>query len=171
MAGRRAVRHAPTPMSRLRRFVFRVPLQLHHLGVHGLERLIGIDWIVLETRGRRSGRPHEVMLDVVSEQDGVFYVQPADGRRAHWVRNVTADPYVTAELRGERFAARVDDVTGAEGAEAVLRFVRGHPWYARVIVWFVGYVDHLGRPDDELRTIFAKTPVFAIRRTRPLSGT
>jgi deazaflavin-dependent oxidoreductase (nitroreductase family) len=149
---------------RLRRFLFRVPLQLHHRGVRGLERLIGIDWIVLETRGRRSGRPHEVMLDVVHEADDTVYVQPADGRHADWVRNVTADPHVTAELRGERFAARVDDVTGAEGAEAVLRFVRGHPWYARVIVWFVGYVDHLDRPDDELRAILSETPVFAIRR-------
>jgi len=152
-------------MTSVRRLLFRLPLQLHRAGIRGLERLIGIDWIVLETRGRKSGRPHEVMLDVVAEAPDTFYVQPADGRRADWVRNVTADARVTAQVRGERFAARVDDVTGAEGAAAVLRFVRGHPWYARVIVWFVGYVDRLDRPDDELRALFADTPVFAIRRT------
>jgi deazaflavin-dependent oxidoreductase (nitroreductase family) len=152
--------------SRLRRWLFRLPLRLHRRGIRGLERLLGIDWIVLTTRGRRSGRPHEVVLDVVGHDPATdtFYVQPADGRRADWVRNVAADPRVVAEMRGRRFDARVADVTGGEGAEVVLRFVRSHPRYARVIVWFVGYVDRLDVPDDELRARLAETPVFAIRR-------
>lgn len=153
------------PGSRVRRWLFRLPLRLHRLGLRGFERVLGIDWIVLTTRGRRTGRPHEVMLDVVGHDaaTGAFYVQPADGRRADWVRNVAADPGVVAEVRGRRFDARVEDVTGPEGAEVVLRFVRAHPWYAAVIVRFVGYVDRLDRPDDELRARLAETPVFAVR--------
>jgi deazaflavin-dependent oxidoreductase (nitroreductase family) len=158
---------AVTRTNPLRRVLFRIPLRLHRLGIRGIERLIGIDWIVLTTRGRRSGRPHEVMLDVVGHDAAreTFYVQPADGRRADWVRNATADPRVTVEASGQRFAARVDDVTGAEGAEAVLRFIRAHPWYSRMIVWFVGYVERIDVPDAELRTRLLDTPVFAIRRT------
>ena len=151
--------------SRLRRWLFRVPLLLHRYGLRGFERILGIDWMVLTTRGRRSGRPHQVMLDVVGHDPAsdTFYVQPADGRRADWVRNALADPRVVAELCGRRFDARVADVTGAEGADVVLRFVRGHPWYARIIVWFVGYTDRLDRPDEELRARLMGTPVFAIR--------
>ena len=51
-----------------------------------------------------------------------------------------------------------------QGAEVVLRFLRAHPWYGRVIVWFVGYVDRLDRSDDELRRALLATPVFAIER-------
>ena len=152
-------------MKTLRRWLFRIPLLLHRAGIRGVERVLGIDWIVLTTTGRRSGRPHVVMLDVVGHHTpgDVYYVQPADGRRADWVRNVAANPTVTAEVGGRTFRARVDDVTGAEGAEVVLHFIRMHPLYARVIVWFVRYVDRVDVPDDELRRALATTPVFAIR--------
>ena len=149
----------------MKRWLFRLPLHLHRAGIRGYERLLGIDWLVLTTRGRRTGRPHAVMLDVVGHDPAAdtWYVQPADGRRADWVANATADPHVVAEVRGRRFDALVTDVTGPEGAEVVLRFVRAHPWYARLIVWLVGYVDALDYPDDVLRQKLARTPVFAIR--------
>lgn len=146
-----------------RRWLFRLPLLLHRVGIRGLERIVGIDWIVLETIGRRSGRPHAVVLDVVGEAPGVWYVQPAYGRGAAWVRNVDAEPFAWATIGGRRLRVRVTDVTGPEGAEVVLRFVRTHPWYARIVVWFVGYVDSIDRPDDVLRERLLTTPVRAIR--------
>jgi deazaflavin-dependent oxidoreductase (nitroreductase family) len=141
---------------------------LHRAGIRGLERVLGIDWLLLTTTGRRSGRPHVVMLDAVGHDPAsdTFYVQPADGRRADWVRNVATTPDVLAEVRGRRFEARVEDVTGPEGAEVVLHFIRSHPLYARVIVWFVGYVERVDVPDEELRAALATTPVFAVRAVR-----
>jgi deazaflavin-dependent oxidoreductase (nitroreductase family) len=152
----------------VRQWLFRVPLLLHGVGIRGVERLIGIDWIVLTTTGRRSGRAHTVMLDVVGHDEArdVWYVQPAYGRTAAWVRNVEADPLAWAEFRGRRMRVHVTDVTGAEGAEVVLRFLRTHPWYGRVIVWFVGYVDRVDRSDEDLRARLTTTPVFAIHAQR-----
>lgn len=152
----------------LRRLLFRVPLLLDRVGLRSIVRLltsvIGIDWIVLETVGRRTGRRHTVVLDVVGSdaRRDVYYVQPAYGRVAHWVRNVTARPEVTVRIGDRVLRARVRDATGPEGAETVLRFIRKHPWYARLIVWFVGYVDSTDRPDDELRKLLVTTPVFAV---------
>jgi deazaflavin-dependent oxidoreductase (nitroreductase family) len=153
---------------RVRRLVFRLPLAFDRLGLRGLERLatrlIGVEWIVLETIGRRSGRRHTVMLDVVGRdlRRDVYYVQPAYGRRSDWVRNVLHHPDVVARVGDRQFRARVRDATGAEGAEVVLRFLRAHPRYARVIVWFVGYVDRIDRPDDEVRAELRDTPVLAV---------
>jgi len=48
----------------------------------------------------------------------------------------------------------------------VLRFVRAHPHYARLIVWFVGYVESLNASDDKLRLELATTPVFAVEVLR-----
>jgi len=155
----------------LRRAVFRVPLLLHRAGIRGVERVLGIDWLVLTTMGRRSGRPHVVMVDAVGHDPAseTYYVQPANGRRADWVRNVAAHPDVTVEVRGRRFEARVDDVTGPEGAEVVLHFIRAHPIYARIVVWFVRYVERVDVPDEDLRRALATTPVFAVRAVRPNS--
>jgi len=152
----------------LPRLLFRLPLLLERAGIRWTERLfarlMGVQWIVLETIGRRSGRPHEVMLDVVGydRARNTYYVQPAYGDRSDWVRNVRAQPTVSVRIGGRRIPARVRDATGREGAEVVLRFVRAHPHYARLIVWFVGYVESLDASDDKLRLELATTPVFAV---------
>lgn len=152
----------------LRRALFRLPLWLERVAGGGparaVTRLIGVDWIVLETTGRRSGRPHTVVLDVVGRDTArdIYYVQPAYGRTADWVRNALAQPRVQVRVGTRRCAARVRDATGTEGADVVLRFIRAHPWYARVIVWFVGYTSRLDRPDAELRRDLATTPVYAV---------
>jgi deazaflavin-dependent oxidoreductase (nitroreductase family) len=156
-------------MHRLSRLLHRAPIFFHRFGVRGYERLLGIDWILVTTRGRRTGRPHSVMLDIVGYDPATdsYYVQPADPGSAQWVRNVEVQPLVEAAARGRSFKANVREVTGPEGAEVVLRFVREHPWYARLIVWLVGYVETIDLPDDELRAQLARTPVYAIEtRTR-----
>ena len=145
----------------------RAPLWLHRLGIRGLERIVGIDWIVITTRGRRSGVPREVMLDVIGHDEATdtWYVQPADGRRANWFQNLLAHPTATVEVRGRHFEAHAHDVTGPEGAEVVLRFIRTHPLYARLIVWFVRYVDSIDHPDATLRAKLTTVPVMALRPT------
>lgn len=152
----------------LRRFLYRLPLLLDRAGLPALDgairRLLGVDWIVLETVGRRTGRPHVVVLDVIDHDAGAdrYYVQPAYGDAADWVRNVRREPRVTARVGRRRFPARVRDVTGPEGADAMLRFVRAHPWYARIVAWFVGHVHGLDRSDAELRRDFAHLTTLAV---------
>ncbi len=151
---------------RLRRALYRLPLLLDRARIPWVERavtgVLGVEWIVLETVGRRSGRAHVVVLDVVGREADRWYVQPAAGRRAQWVRNVLHEPRVTARVHGRRFPARIRDASGAEGAAVVLRFLRTHPWYGRVVVWLVGYVRDLERPDAELRRDLERVPVFAV---------
>lgn len=156
----------------MRRALFRLPLLVERLAGWGAvrlaTRLTGVEWIVLETVGRRSGRPHTVVVDVVGRDAGrgIWYIQPANGRRSAWVHNVRAHPDIVARIDGRPLRVHVRDATGAEGAEVVLRFLRAHPWYGRVIVWFVGYVDRIDAPDDELRQALISTPVFAVELVR-----
>jgi deazaflavin-dependent oxidoreductase (nitroreductase family) len=150
----------------LRRALYRLPLLLDRPGLRWIERaasrVLGVEWIMLETVGRRSGRPHVVVLDVVGRDADRWYVQPAAGRRAQWVRNVLHQPQITARVHGRRFRARIRDASGPEGAAVVLRFLRAHPWYGRVVVWLVGYVRDVGRSDAELLRDLERVPVFAV---------
>jgi deazaflavin-dependent oxidoreductase (nitroreductase family) len=145
--------------------IYRAPLWLHRLGIRGYERMLGIDWIVLTTRGRRSAAPREVMLDVVGHDDATdtWYVQPADGRRANWFQNLLVNPTATVEVRGRHFEAHARDATGREGADVILRFIRTHPLYARLIVWMLRYVDSVDHPDATLRAKLTDVPVMALR--------
>ncbi len=73
-------------------------------------------WALLETTGRRSGRPHRVPVGE-GLQDRTFWIVAEHGRSADWVRNVEADPRVRIRVRGawRTGAARIldDDDTKA----------------------------------------------------------
>ena len=145
------------------RALYRLPLVLRRFGIRGYERLLGIDWLALTTTGRRSGRPHTVMLDVIGrDAAGAVYVQPAEPRAA-WVLNARANAAVTVEVDGRTYVATAVEVTGAEGAAAVLRFIRTHPLYARLVVWLVGYTPTVDVPDDVLLERLRAVVVFALR--------
>jgi len=56
-------------------------------------------WVLLETRGRKSGLPREVMLPCARTPEGVIVISTY-GNRAHWLRNLRADPQLRFSARG-----------------------------------------------------------------------
>jgi len=57
-------------------------------------------WVLLETRGRRSGRPRTFPLARGPMQGDVVWLCSVHGRRANWVRNIEAWPDVRVKLSG-----------------------------------------------------------------------
>jgi len=65
----------------------------------------------LTTIGRRSGERREIEIWFAAVGDRVYLL--AGGReRAHWVRNLIAEPRVTLRIRGRRFEGRAVPVEG-----------------------------------------------------------
>jgi len=92
-----------------------------------LRRLAGYApwWVLIETRGRRSGRARTTPLARGPRDRDVVWVNSVHGRRADWVRNVEASPEVRVKLSGRwhRGRATIHDYED----ETVRRFNR----YAR----------------------------------------
>lgn len=57
-------------------------------------------WLVLETKGRRSGLPRRLPLARGPVEGDTFWLISAHGRRALWVRNLEADSRVRIRHRG-----------------------------------------------------------------------
>jgi deazaflavin-dependent oxidoreductase (nitroreductase family) len=55
--------------------------------------------ILLETKGRLSGRPRRVAVGFIEDPDGALLVAAAD-EAAHWARNLLADPRCRVEREG-----------------------------------------------------------------------
>lgn len=60
---------------------------------------VGSAWALLETRGRRTGRPRVVPLGNGLRGD-VFWIVTEHGYHAHYVRNIQADPRVRVKVGG-----------------------------------------------------------------------
>jgi deazaflavin-dependent oxidoreductase (nitroreductase family) len=157
----------------MRKWLYRLPLLLRRIGLHGYERVLGIEWIVVTTRGRRTGRPHRVVVDRLGRDEpaDTWYVSPANGRRSEWARNALADPRVTVEAGRRTVAARARDATGAEGAEVFLRFLREHPRYARMVARLGAFADMTRASDEEVRAYGRQVVVIALTTERARSGT
>jgi len=121
------------------RLLYRLPVALYHSGAAGWESAIGFSWILLVTRGRKTGREHAVMLDVLGAEDGRHYVQAAYGEAADWRKNIAASGDFEAQVGRERFAARLEPVDDRDARRVMLAYVESHPLYSPTIAWMLGY--------------------------------
>ncbi|HVW45512.1 MAG TPA: nitroreductase family deazaflavin-dependent oxidoreductase [Solirubrobacterales bacterium] len=108
------------------RWVVRAPIWLYraHLGA-----IFGGRLLMLEHRGRTSGRRRYVVLEVVDHpRPDTYVVVSGFGSRSQWYRNIEADPDVRLWLRSRGPVAAVARPLGAEEAAVALRrYATAHP--------------------------------------------
>jgi deazaflavin-dependent oxidoreductase (nitroreductase family) len=100
------------PDTLLVRLVHRAPMLLWRLG---LGRIEGDG--VLTTTGRTSGLPRRIVIGGTSV-DGRLYLWNPYGDRAHWYRNLVADPIVTFQDGQDTWTARAVHPTDHDEAVA-----------------------------------------------------
>ncbi len=118
-----------------------------------LGRLEGTGVLILVTKGRKSGklRSSPLLYFRFEESADLIVVASNYGRDRHpaWYLNIAADPNVSVEARGERFAAEARVTEGEERTALYDRVVAANPRFA---------------------TYYAATdrriPVVTLRRTR-----
>jgi len=144
--------HPPT--SRLPRWFLRSPEMLFRLRLSFLVPF----WVMLVTRGRTSGRPRPVVLDVVRRVKGGLWVIAADGRQAHWVRNLEADPRVRVHYRGRRTAGMAVIDESMDPGDFVVRIFHDRAIYVRLIYRLIG--ERVRNEADVRRLAAGMLPIF-----------
>jgi deazaflavin-dependent oxidoreductase (nitroreductase family) len=86
--------------------------------------------IVLETKGRRTGRRQRVPLAAI-RVDGHVLVSTFRGGRSQWVRNAAADPQVRYWLRGRAHKARAHVITQERGLSSRTKLPAAVRWLVR----------------------------------------
>ena len=89
------------------------------------------DFCYLTTRGRVSGRPHEIEIWFARE-GRTLYLLSGGGERSDWVRNLQAEPAVTVRLRDATYdaTARVVEGRGESERGRGLVFEKYQPRYS-----------------------------------------
>lgn len=113
-------------------------------------RLVPGGFVVLETKGRRSGRRSRVPLAAIRVQDLVL-VSTFRGRRSQWVRNAVADPEVRYWLRGRPRRARAYVLAPDARTRGASELPRALRWLARSLVpyTYAGWAFAVLRPSEE----------------------
>jgi deazaflavin-dependent oxidoreductase (nitroreductase family) len=128
--------------------------------VAGLTRL-GVSVLgsrVLEVRGRTSGEPRRVPVNLLILEGDRYLVAPRG--EAQWVRNLRASGGEGALLLGSRREPFIaDELSDDEKTSALRAYLKR--WKAEIGVFFQGVGPDA--PDEELRRIASGYPVFRLR--------
>jgi deazaflavin-dependent oxidoreductase (nitroreductase family) len=146
------VTHPPT--SRLPRWFLRSPEIIFRLHLDVLTPF----WVMLITRGRTSGRPRPVVVDVARRVPGGLWVIAGDGWQAHWVSNLAADSHVTVQYRGRRMPGRALIDESIDPGDLAVRIYRDRPRYVRLIYRLMG--EYIANETDVRRSMAGTLAVF-----------
>lgn len=121
-------------------------------------------WVLLTTRGRRSGLLREVLLPCGRTADAVIVIS-AYGRRSNWFRNLEKDPEVTVTCAGWVLDGRAEIVDDADTKRMMLA---AHPFIPGFPLVFLPFVLHpllfpIVRP-LLVRFVAGERPLVVIRR-------
>ena len=149
----------------LLKFFFKFPLFMHKLGLGGWERLIGAQWMLITTTGRKTGKRRETLVDVMDHDQAadIYYIEAAYGSHADWYRNIQASPIFEAQVGRRKFQARAEELTEKDAGEFLVKFYRRKPAYTRSVMRMVGIKF---KDEAELRELGKNLTLLAIK---PLS--
>jgi deazaflavin-dependent oxidoreductase (nitroreductase family) len=148
------------------KFFFKVPMFMHKLGLGGWERLIGAQWMLLTTTGRKTGKHRQTLVDVMSydKVTDTYYIEAAYGSRADWFKNIQVNPIFQAQVGRRKFDARAEILTESIAGEMLVQFFRRNPAYTRSVMAMVGMKF---KNEEELRALGKNLTLLAVKPQSP----
>jgi deazaflavin-dependent oxidoreductase (nitroreductase family) len=145
---------------RLLRTLFRLPLMLYRLDLGSLMPM----QILLTTVGRRTKRRYKVVVDIIEHDKtkDTYYISAAYGPRSDWYLNLRAYPIVQAQIGRCKFMVRTNTLPLDEAEDLLVKFVRLHPHYVRIMMRVVGM--RIGWSERDVRNLALKMPIIACTR-------
>lgn len=146
----------------LLKFFFKFPVFMHKLGLGGWERLIGAQWMLITTTGRKTGKRRETLVDVMDYDQAadIYYIEAAYGSHADWYRNIKANPIFKAQVGRRKFRARAEELDKGGTGEMLVQFFQRRPAYTRSVMGMVGMKFE---NEDELREHGKKLTLLAVK--------
>ena len=148
--------------SGLLKIFFKVPLFMHKLGFGGWERLIGAQWMLLTTTGRKSGKRRQTLVDVMDydKATDTYYIEAAYGSHADWFKNIQANPLFEAQVGRRKFSTQAEILNEGDTGEMLVQFFRRKPAYTRSVMAMVGMKF---KDEEELRTLGKNLTLLAVK--------
>lgn len=106
-------------------WLMRMPIPLYRAG---LGWIFGERLVMIEHRGRVSGEPRYVVVEVVERERNVIRVASGFGARSQWYRNLRANGVAYLSTgRARRVRARVRLLDAEESSQCLRRYAAEHP--------------------------------------------
>jgi deazaflavin-dependent oxidoreductase (nitroreductase family) len=114
------------PSKGLYRIGFRLPIFLYRLK---LGWLLGKRFLMLTTIGRKSGKPHRTVIEVVfyDRQSGAYTIASGWGSKSDWYKNLRQNPRVVIHVGLRQFQANAQQLESDQAEQLLLNYAQKHP--------------------------------------------
>jgi len=153
---------AGQPPKGLLRLMLRLPIWLYRLQ---LGWLLGNRFLLLTHVGRKTGLPHQTVVEVVSHNSTKdrYVIASGWGEKSDWFRNIKKTPSVSVEVGGRSFQAHATILSVAEAEEELLDYAHKHPAAFRELAKFtIG--EHLEATRQDCNKLAQSIPLVSLRR-------
>ncbi len=119
-------------------WLFKLPIGFYRIHLGGL---LGDRFLLLTHTGRKTGRLHQAVVEVVQHDRAseTFYAVSGWGEKSNWYKNIMAHPQVTIQVGSGRYLAMAEVVSPEQGAQIILEYARKHPLALRELSWIMHY--------------------------------
>jgi deazaflavin-dependent oxidoreductase (nitroreductase family) len=114
----------PAPPTGATRALLQAPVWLYRLH---LGRLLGGRFLLLRHRGRKTGQPHDTVLEVIGRQDDEVFVISGFGPRAAWLLNIQAAPPLLVQTGSRRFVPLARFLDEQQAAAILAEYAGRYP--------------------------------------------
>lgn len=141
------------------RSIFRLPIWLYRLH---LGWLLDSRFLLLTHVGRKSGQPHQTVVEVMRHDKATdtYFVAAGFGRNSDWYRNIRQTPDVVIAVGRRVTPAHVELLSPTAGAQELRAYAHKHPIAFPLLTRFL-----LGHTPDltsaNLEQVGASMPVVA----------
>ena len=148
---------------------FRLPVYVYRLG---LGRALGHRFLLLVSKGRRSGLLRETVLEAVRYDPATreSVVLSGRGEKADWYRNVRASPALEIRTGGERYVPEQRFLAPEENHAVIMEYARRHPLAFRFLVKAFGFGYPLDETDGARRRFAGSLRLVAFRPSDKTNG-
>ena len=140
-------------------FLFRIPAILYRIGLG----FILPRQMFLTTIGRKTGKPHRVVVDIIKhdKDNDVYFVNAGWGLKSDWFRNLMTNPNVKVQIGRRKFNGKAIILPLKEAEDILVEFINRHPNYVRLMMRVIGLEIRLN--EEEIRSLVLEMPIVAIR--------
>jgi deazaflavin-dependent oxidoreductase (nitroreductase family) len=148
----------------LARLAIRLPIWLYRLR---LGWLLGDRFLMLTHIGRKTGQPHQTMLEVVRHDQATddYIIASGWGERADWFRNIQKNPHVLVASGGRHWEASAEQLPITDAADELCEYARRHPYAVRALSRLMIGETLCGSAED-CRRIAKRIPIVMLRARR-----
>jgi deazaflavin-dependent oxidoreductase (nitroreductase family) len=153
-------------------WLFKLPIGFYRMHLGGL---FGDRFLLLTHTGRKTGRLHQTVVEVVQHDriSETFYVASGWGEKSSWYKNIMAHPQVTIQVRNREYSAMAERVSPEQGAQIIQTYAREHPLALRELSRIMHYP--LDGSEASAMNFGRNIPILAFRvnpapmKTNPLA--